>query len=230
MLKTQWCGAEMARSKTDARVRPDDLSGFDYAVGSALEANGRYKDALSKLDGGLTAPAFVKEAKANAGDITDKQLEELAAKLHEPGHEAALSGLNLAVRSITRPGLHRSTRPMAIDRIGHFWRAPEALAQLSATGATPAQGYALAAKIAAATSPGVFGTIANYSEAEQLVADLKAELAEAVKALELAWGAADVVVEGEKVSFRRFPSVRVTSTDLGARVLSAAAREVRAAA
>jgi hypothetical protein len=123
------------------------------------------------------------------------------------------------VRSFTEPGIHAS-RPQR--RVRYFWN-DDGRAQLGAANATELAGYALGCKIAASLHPQAFGQVEVWTEAEAELAERGKELADALKAIAVSWGAGDVEVgEAGLVSFRRWPSVQVTSRDLGRRVLDAA--------
>jgi hypothetical protein len=218
------------RLKMDKMPKPaENFSAFDKSVNLAVEAEQRFRSQERHVCTGLTAKTYVKEAELQAGldgDDVDARLEALSAALDKPGRENAAQALRQMVRAIIGDGHMRFGRPST--RI-NFLVPDEARSELAASGNTPLELFALASRIAVTTRPSAFGLVADMPAAEQKLDELKAEIKDALKAVEQSWGACDLTVDADgKATFVRFPSVVLTNVDLGHRLLLAAVEEAAA--
>jgi hypothetical protein len=214
----------MARKyvKNGGGVKADPASALDHAICAAREAHERLHDAFRVQEGGLTSKAFIAEAMANA-TVTDDELADLATAIDRAGNEQAKIGLASAVRSITHQDRdRRMSRPH--KHVRNYW-SDDGHRELAGCGANALQAFALASKIAAEFAPTAFGEIKDWEKHEQLIEQLRLERLEALATVARSWGPGDVVVgEDGVVTFRRWPSVQLTSVDLAERVLDAATR------
>jgi len=204
-----------------------DKNRFSYAISAAVEAERRFREQERHICTGLTAKQFLREAELQAGIDTkaqaDTKLEALSAALDMPGHDAANAALRRMIRSITGQETFRFDRPS--KRIGHLIDQ-EGLAELASCNASALDLFALAARRAANERPSAFGEVQDMPTAEQKLESLRAELNAAVDAVETSWAADDLqVAEDGRCTFRRFPSVTLTSIDLGPRLRDAALKE-----
>lgn len=202
---------------------------FDRALDAAVKTERQFREAERRMQSGLGAQPFLAEAVGQAG-CDEAKLESLAAALNAPGHDKANAALQAMTRHICGEGSvgQKCSRPH--KKIG-FMLDNEGLAELASCGASALELFALAAKVAASTRPSAFGQVDNWSRCEREFEDLRAELGDAVAALETAWRPEDLVVpETGTAHFQRFPQVELSSRDLGRRLLNAALAESRSMA
>ena len=108
-------------------TQPMDGAGGDPldAVRAAIECDEHYREGLTKLESGLTAAAFKKEARENAA-VSDEELEALADKLNSPGYESAKQGVDTVnLRIIPRGYLRIAGDTFSLQDCGDL--RPEAL-------------------------------------------------------------------------------------------------------
>jgi hypothetical protein len=162
---------------------------------------------LGAQDGQLSKKSYL-IASENVAGASKAEADTLEAAM--TGHEGPLLGPSLRRLQKAISGFRRSA---PIAKIGSYFdhEADSALGRLSCTRQSL---YLVAARRLAADRPELFGTMSKVNEFADAIAKCLAERVRLFAEIATGWDANDVLVDGDRVSFRMSNGVVTVSENL----------------